>query len=132
MKSLFQRQMFQVDFAPRRLSQATAFSVVTDFLEKIGISEEQIDELIGKAPSAALAEEYRERLQECRDKGITTGEGAACLYRLYQDITAGDGGAAAQPPPAVSVPKQPTPFPIVPVAIGAVVLAGIGLYFALK
>jgi hypothetical protein len=125
-------RVFQTDFAPRRLSQATAFSVATDILEKIGVSEERIAELIDKAPSAALAEEYRERLKECRDKGVTTVEGASCLYKLFQDIKAGENGAAAAPPSTVSVPKQPTPFPIVPVAIGAVVLAGIGLYFALK
>jgi hypothetical protein len=121
--------MFQSDFAPRRLSQATAFNVVTDIFGKIGISEEQINELIGKVPSA-LAEGYRQRLQECRDKGITTGEGAACLYRLYQDIKSGESRTTTPAP--TYVPQQPAAFPVVPVAIGAVVLAGIGLYFALK
>lgn len=130
MKSIFGRQVFQADFVPRRLSQATAFNVFTDIFEKAGISEDTINDLIGKLPETS-AKEYRARLEECKNIGLTSGEGVACLYRLFRDLKSGE---VSQKVPGPVVPKTPTAssFPTVPVVIGAVVLAGVGIYFAVK
>ena len=128
MKTLFSNHVFQGDFAPRKLSQASAFNVVTDVLNDFGVSESDIAALIDKMPSGSVAE-YRARLKECKEKGITSGEGMACLYRLYQDIKSKDNETKIVPP--APAPK-PASFPIVPVAIGAAVLAAVGIYFAVK
>lgn len=122
MKTLFSNQIFGANFAPRRLS--SAFS---DLLQQFGISEADIEELITKLPSESVGS-YRTRLDECKAKGVASGEGVACLYRLYQDLKAG----SKAPVPVPTVPQTTTAFPVVPVVIGAVILAGVGIYFAVK
>lgn len=128
MKSIFSNHVFKTEFAPRRLSQASVFNVFTDIMSEFGVTEADVSALIDKMPSGSV-EEYRTRLKECREKGLTSGEGMACLYRLYQDVK--DKEKSTQIAPTAPPPKQ-SEFPIVPVAIGVAVLAGVGIYFAVK
>jgi len=101
---------------------------IEDILHSVGVSEADIESLLSKVPVDAMPQ-YRSRFEECKAKGMTSPEGAACLYRLYQDLRNRDESTSvpATPPPA---PKSQ--FPIIPVAIGAVILAGVGIYFAVK
>lgn len=122
MKSIFSHQVFGADFAPRTLS-----GPLQDILQDVGVSEADIESLLSKLPVDAIPQ-YRDRLNECKAKGVTSPEGISCLYRLYQDIR---NRHESTPVPATP-PAPKSTFPIVPVAIGAVILAGVGIYFAVK
>jgi hypothetical protein len=123
MKSIFTHQVFGGNFTPRTLS-----GPLDDILHSVGVSEEDIEKLLAKIPADAMPQ-YRAKFDECKAKGLTSPEGAACLYRLYQELRNGDESA---PPPATPPAPPKSQFPIVPVAIGAVILAGVGIYFAVK
>lgn len=122
MKSIFSHQVFGGNFAPRTLS-----GPLQDILQDVGVSEADIESLLAKLPVDAIPQ-YRDQLNECKAKGLTNPEGIACLYRLYQDIR---NRKDSTPIPATP-PAPKSTFPIVPVAIGAVILAGVGIYFAVK
>ena len=115
--------------APR--AAQTAFNIMADILGQFGVTEEEVNKLLGKIPSELLGQ-YQKRLDDCKAKGVTTAEGAACLYKLYQDLKdAGEKPAA--PAAAAPAPKPPpSEFPWIPVGIAAVVVGGIVVYFATK
>jgi hypothetical protein len=106
-----------------RLGQ-TARSVVTNILEEIGITEADISDLLNKIPAEA-AGPYRAQFEDCKKKGLTTSEGAACAYALYQAIKAGTPVTPAVPAPAA---QQASTFPIIPVVL-AVAATGALVYF---
>lgn len=89
-------------------------TVVTDILKDVGITESDVNDLLNKIPAEA-AGPYRAQLEECKKKGLTTAEGAACAYALYQAIREGKPVTPVLPPPMV---QQPSSFPVVPVMIG--------------
>jgi hypothetical protein len=124
MKTLFSNQIFGANFAPRKMA-----STFGDLLNEFGISESDIEDLIGKLPTEAVGS-YRARFEECKAKGVTSGEGVACLYSLYKDLKSGSSTTPSVPAP--TTPKTTTAFPVVPVVIVAVILAGVGIYFAVK
>lgn len=109
------------------------FGTFTDILSKIGISEEEINALLAKVPSELLGT-YQKKLDECKAKGVTTAEGAACLYALYQEIKqAGEKKPEPTAPATAAPPKAaPSEFPWIPVGIAALVVGGIVVYFAAR
>lgn len=134
MKSIFSSEIFNPGrFVPFRLGQGvtpeSAFNIVGDILETVGISEDDINKLFDKIPSSSVGP-YKAKLEACKAKGVASAEGAACLYALYQEMkAAADAPQAPVPPPP---PAQPSTFPVVPVAIGGLVLAGLVVYLATR
>lgn len=133
MRTIFSGESFgQQTFTPFRLAQAgapqSAFSVFGEILNTIGISEQEVTDLLDKIPKEAVGQ-YQQRLDDCKAKGVTTTEGAACIYKLYVDMQA----AADKPPAPVVVPPPPaSSFPVVPVAIGGLLLAGLVVFLATR
>jgi len=104
-------------------------SVVTDVLKDVGITENDINGLLDKIPSEA-AGPYRAQLDDCKKKGLTTAEGAACAYALYQAIKEG------RPVTPTTLPRpvvqQPSSFPVVPVLLGLAATGGLIYYLTQK
>jgi hypothetical protein len=103
-------------------------SLVSDVLKDVGVTEADINNLINKLPSDA-AGPYKAQLDDCKRKGLTTAEGAACAYALYQAIREGKPVTSGMPAPMVV--QQPSSFPIVPVVLG-VAATGALIYFLTK
>lgn len=104
------------------------FSVISDILKDVGVSESEITDLLNKIPSDA-AGPYRAQLEDCKRKGLTTAEGAQCAIALYEAIKSGKPVTPmVAPPPMV---QQPSSFPVVPVVL-AVGAAGALIYFLTK
>jgi hypothetical protein len=135
-KSIFSSEVFNPGrFVPFRLAQAAApapegaFNIVGDILDTIGVSEEDINKLFDKIPTSAVGS-YKAKLEACKAKGVATPEGAACLYALYQEMkAASDAPKAPAPPPP---PPPASTFPVLPVAIGGLVLAGLVIFLATR
>lgn len=132
MRTIFSSESFgRQAFVPFRLAQApqqTAFNVFGELLSAVGISEDDLNKLLEKIPSN-LVGQYQAKLDACKAKGAATPEGAACLYALYQEMkAAGDKPATAPPPP----PAPASTFPVVPVAIGGLLLAGLVVFLATR
>lgn len=135
MRTIFGAEVFGGrSFQPFSLAQARApeqaFSVVGDILEAIGVSEDDINDLLAKVPKETLGA-YQKRFEECRAMGVTTAKGAACMYDLYQDMKKDvDGKPAAPPPPPPRPPEAG--FPILPVAIGGLAAAALVVFLATR
>lgn len=87
-----------------------------------------IEGLIAKVPSNLLGP-YKTEFERCKQMATSSSflaatAGAACLYNLYKKVASDTGVTPSIKPPTVS---KGSPFPIVPVAIGAVALTGLGL-----
>lgn len=111
-----------------RLAQGVR-SLVTDILKEVGVTENDINGLLAKIPAEA-AGPYRAQLEDCKKKGLTTAEGAACAYALYQAIKEGKPVTPTTLPPPVV--QQPSSFPVVPVLIGLAATGGLIYYLTKK
>jgi hypothetical protein len=86
----------------------------------------ELDSLILKLP-VDVAGNFSRRRDECVAKPLISQY--KCLYDLFQDIKRAYRGDGTPAPPVIP-PKPPsTGLPILPIAIGAVAVAGL-LYFA--
>jgi hypothetical protein len=121
-------------FAPA-LAQARGIPFLQDILETVGLDEERINELLDKIPKESLGV-YQKKLDDCRAKGVTTGGGALCLYQLFQELKdVVEGRRPAERPAAAAPPRPRAPedgFPIIPVAIAGVVVAGLVVFLATR
>lgn len=104
------------------------YSVIGDILKEVGISESDINDLINKIPPES-AGPYRAKLEECKKKGLTTAEGAACAYQLYKEIKEGKPEPAA---PKLPPPAPPSSFPVVPVMLGLAAAGGLVYFLATR
>jgi hypothetical protein len=111
------------------LSQQTAFSI-TDYLSKIGLTPADID----KVQDPKFREEYKAEYQKCKDKGLDSGEGIACLGILAAKVYA-QLKMEENKPVQTAVPMQqpkPSEFPWIPVAIGGVAAVGLVYFLATR
>ena len=100
-------------------------SIVSDVLKDVGVTESDINGLINKLPSDA-AGPYKAQLDDCKKKGLTTAEGAACAYALYEAIKSGKPVTPTMAPPVMV--QQPSTFPVVPVVLGLAAVGGLVYY----
>jgi hypothetical protein len=130
MRTMFSNQIFgRSQFLPYRLAQApapeTAFAL-SDYLDRIeGISDKK------------TRDELKAKYEECKSEGLDSAKGLACLAALGIKIAAAleSQGAAPTPTPVVPTPQPKPPesaFPIVPVAIGGIVVAGLVAFLATR
>lgn len=130
MRTMFSNQVFGHDqFVPFRMAQArvpeTAFGL-TDYLDRIeGISDKK------------TRDDLKAKYEECKSEGLDSAQGLACLAVLGIKIAA----ALEQQPSPTLTPVTPRPqptkppesaFPIVPVAIGGIVVAGLVAFLATR
>lgn len=102
-----------------------------DILDDIGLSDienitEELDQLLTEVPIGTVKESYQKRRDECMDKSIISKY--TCLYDLFQDIKRDlkdkDEGVPPKPPTVTPTPKKKeNGIPILPIAVGGVVLA---------
>ncbi len=103
-----------------------------DFLEDLGLDDideltGQLDDVIAQLP-VGTAGPFAKRRDECVAKSNVL-EKYKCLYDLFQDVKGALRGEEEKQPPVQ--PPAPRPaakeggFPIVPVAIGGIVVIGV-------
>lgn len=116
--------------------QETAYSLVDDILEAVGLGESDIVSLIDALPIANRGV-YKDKLEECKKLGLTSSAGAACIYALFRelkDVVEGEKRPEAPRPPAVQPVTRPAPaaFPLLPVALGGLAAAGLVYFLATR
>jgi hypothetical protein len=129
-RSIFQASPFRSSYGLQPVRQTVMGGWLDDLTteitgEDVGGLLADMDSLIAKLPVDA-AGNYGKKRDDCLAK--PTIAQYKCLYDLFQEIkNHKDSAAPPVTPPAVK--PAATSLPIVPIAIGAVALAGV-LYFA--
>lgn len=117
---------FERGFAPFRLAQVRrpeAVFALEDYLDRIeGIADQKTRD--------ALKAKY----EECKKEGLESAKGLACLAALAVEI----GNALKEKPEAAPALPPPAPrpaeggFPVLPVAIGGLLAAGLVVFLATR
>lgn len=113
--------------------QETAFSVISDLFQALGIEELDIVRLIDALPISQQGP-YRAKLDECKKMGYTSILGIRCVYDLFQELKdVAEGKKQPAPAPIQPIARPVTPsFPIVPVALGTLAAAGLVWFIATR
>lgn len=116
-----------IAYRPARIGQ----DWLEDILEDVGLSDvenitEELDQLLSEVPIGSVRESYETERDECLAKSNIVSK-YKCLYDLFQKIKREYKDGRREPPPQTTPPPRPEEpengFPVVPVAIGGVVVA---------
>lgn len=128
-RSIFQSSPFRSTYGIHPIRQQAVMG--QGFLDELGgdagALNAELESWIKQLP-VDVAGNFSKRRDDCLAKPIISQY--KCLYDLFQDIKkAVEGKNQAPPVVAPPPPAQASSLPILPIAIGAVVVAG-ALYFA--
>lgn len=98
--------------------------VVSNLLKDIGLPRD-IEGLIENLPEEEKSFN-RAKWEECKKKGLTTVDGAACALAVIEDIKAGKTSHTLPPQTGTGTSN----FPVVPVVLGLAVAGGAVWYFS--